>query len=71
MRAGMLLACIGCGSRLIWMVNKAGWMDVIQQAPALGTIWIITIVQLPLLRALIGLAVVGAWMYWAEMKLTP
>lgn len=71
MRAGMLIACILCGSRLIWLVNKASWMDVIQQAPALGTIWIITIVQLPLLRALIGLAVVGGWMYWAEMKLTP
>lgn len=71
MRAGMLLASIVCGSRLIWMVNKAGWLDVIQQAPALGTIWIITIVQLPLLRALIGLAVVSAWGYWADMKLTP
>lgn len=67
----MLLASIACGTRLIWMVNEAGWLDVIQQAPALGTVWIITIVQLPLLRALIALAVTTGWMYWAGMKLTP
>jgi hypothetical protein len=41
------------------------------QAPAMGTMWILTVVQLPLLRAVICLAIVGAWTWWTGMTLQP
>lgn len=37
----------------------------------MGTIWILTIVQLPLLRALAALAVVFAWGHYRKLKLVP
>ena len=37
----------------------------------MGTVWILTIVQLPLSRALIALVVVAGWTRYANMKITP
>ncbi|WOO80699.1 uncharacterized protein LOC62_03G004220 [Vanrija pseudolonga] len=65
------LISIVCGTRLIYLVNKASYIVVLRQGPAVGTLWILTIVQLPLSRAMLALAVITAWGYSQGMKLIP
>ncbi|WVQ99505.1 hypothetical protein IAU59_006640 [Kwoniella sp. CBS 9459] len=67
----LMAASLGSGCRLMWLVNKASWSVVTEQAPAMGTLWILTIVQLPLSRAMIALFGVGAWLWYAGLKLVP
>ncbi|TDL29354.1 hypothetical protein BD410DRAFT_758137 [Rickenella mellea] len=57
------------GARMIYNINKANWTTVITQCPPLATIWVYTIVQLELLPAVGGLAIVGAWTWWNGLKL--
>ncbi|CDZ98001.1 hypothetical protein [Phaffia rhodozyma] len=66
----LLVVSIVCGSRLMWIVNKAGWLVVIQQAPPISTIWVITICQLDLLFAVGGLGVVFAFKWWNGLNIT-
>ncbi|KAK4689296.1 hypothetical protein P7C73_g806, partial [Tremellales sp. Uapishka_1] len=67
-RSLLMSAGIFSGARLIWLVNKAPFMTTINQAPAVGTLWILTIVQLPLSRAVMSLVVVGIWSWYTGMK---
>lgn len=41
------------------------------QAPPMGTLWILTIVQLPLSRAVMALLGLTAWVYWTGYKISP
>ncbi|KAL7421946.1 hypothetical protein Q5752_003718 [Cryptotrichosporon argae] len=70
-RVLLLATSIAAGTRLIWLVNKAPYLLVMGQAPAVGTLWIITVVQLPLQHVAAALAVVFAWSWWAKMKFRP
>lgn len=45
--------------------------DTRVQAPAMGTIWILTIVQLPLSRCVPCLAAVAGWVWWTGMNVYP
>ncbi|KAL1411651.1 hypothetical protein Q8F55_002616 [Vanrija albida] len=65
------LISIACGTRLIYLVNRAPYRVVLRQGPAVGTLWILTIVQLPLTRAVLALAVISSWGYYKGMKLIP
>ncbi|WWC61979.1 uncharacterized protein I303_104566 [Kwoniella dejecticola CBS 10117] len=67
----LMFSSIFSGCRLIWLVNKASWSVVTAQAPPMGTMWILTIVQLPLSRAVLVLGTVAAWIWWEDMKLMP
>ncbi|WVQ81737.1 hypothetical protein IAT38_003862 [Cryptococcus sp. DSM 104549] len=67
----LMSASLLSGCRLIWLVNKASWSVVTAQAPPMGTLWILTIVQLPLSRAVIALASVGAWVWYSGMAIVP
>ncbi|WWC69992.1 uncharacterized protein I206_103936 [Kwoniella pini CBS 10737] len=67
----LMFSSIFSGCRLIWLVNKASWSIVTAQAPPMGTMWILTIVQLPLSRAVLALLIVGIWIWWQGMKLMP
>ncbi|BEJ08820.1 hypothetical protein CcaverHIS641_0509140 [Cutaneotrichosporon cavernicola] len=50
-------ASIAASMRVIWLINRASYLRVMEQGPACGTIWIATIVMLPLGRALLALVV--------------
>lgn len=67
----LMSASILAGCRLVWLVNKASWSVVTAQAPPMGTLWILTIVQLPLGRALLALMCVGGWFWYADLKFAP
>ncbi|WWD17110.1 hypothetical protein CI109_101547 [Kwoniella shandongensis] len=67
----LMAASIVSGCRLIWLVNKASWSLTTEQAPPMGTLWILTIVQLPLNRAVIALLAVGGWVWYSGMKIAP
>ncbi|WVW84128.1 hypothetical protein I302_106157 [Kwoniella bestiolae CBS 10118] len=67
----LISSSIIAGCRLIWLVNKASWSVVTAEAPPVGTLWILTIVQLPLSRAVLALLAVGGWIWWKGMKLMP
>ncbi|WVF71361.1 hypothetical protein IAT40_006165 [Kwoniella sp. CBS 6097] len=67
----LMASSTGSGCRLMWLVNKGSWSVVTEQAPSMGTLWILTIVQLPLSRAMIALAAVGGWLWYSGMKLIP
>ncbi|KAF8517843.1 hypothetical protein JB92DRAFT_2809684 [Gautieria morchelliformis] len=68
-QVGLFLASIAAGTRLIWLVNRAPWLVVIRQCPPLATVWIYAIAVLNLLPAVIGLALVGVWFWFSDMKL--
>lgn len=59
---------ISAGMRVLWLVNKTSYVTVMEQGPAVGTLWIMTIVLLPLAPAVLALAVVGGWSWWKGMK---
>ena len=44
---------------------------LIAQAPAMGTLWTLTIVQLPLDRAVLCLILVGGWTWYSGLSLQP
>ncbi|ORY32917.1 hypothetical protein BCR39DRAFT_522364 [Naematelia encephala] len=67
----LVLASAFCGSRLIWLVNKASWSIVTEQAPAMGTMWIVSIVQLPLKWAMLALTTVAAWVWYSGLSIRP
>ncbi|CAD6579088.1 MAG: hypothetical protein TREMPRED_002351 [Tremellales sp. Tagirdzhanova-0007] len=67
----LVVASVFSGTRLIWLFNKASWSVVTGQASAVGTLWILTIVQLPLGRAVIALAAVAGWCWWIGIKVIP
>ncbi|KAI9639332.1 uncharacterized protein MKK02DRAFT_39631 [Dioszegia hungarica] len=73
----LMTASLFTGCRLIWLLNKASWGVVTAQAslppftkaPAMGAVWTLTIVQLPLSRAVLCLFGVAAWCWCTGMKL--
>ncbi|KAK6909697.1 hypothetical protein L486_00656 [Kwoniella mangroviensis CBS 10435] len=67
----LISASLISGCRLIYLVNTASWSVVTAEAPPMGTLWILTIVQLPLSRAVLALGLVGGWIWWKGMKLMP
>lgn len=69
LQALLFLLSVGCGSRLVYIINKAGWLVVMKQAPPLGTIWVYTIAQIDLLPAVVALGLVGGYVKWNDYKI--
>ncbi|ODN80606.1 hypothetical protein L202_02796 [Cryptococcus amylolentus CBS 6039] len=69
--SALMAASILSGCRLIWLVNKASWSVVTAQAPSMGTLWILTIIQLPLGRAVMCLVIVGGWIWRSGLSVAP
>ncbi|WVQ73951.1 hypothetical protein IAR50_003532 [Cryptococcus sp. DSM 104548] len=69
--SALMAASILSGCRLIWLVNKASWSVVTAQAPPMGTLWILTIIQLPLGRAVMCLMIVGGWIWRSGLSIAP
>ncbi|RKP13994.1 hypothetical protein BJ684DRAFT_1172, partial [Piptocephalis cylindrospora] len=53
--------CIFCGSYMLYLVEKSPALGIMRQAPGLATLWIYAIFMLDLTKAMISLAVVGAY----------
>lgn len=60
MQAALFLMCIASGITLIHITSKEGYLKVMRQAPALGTLWVWSVVRMDLLWAMGGLAGVAA-----------
>ncbi|KAH8118438.1 hypothetical protein DFH11DRAFT_672326 [Phellopilus nigrolimitatus] len=69
MQALLFLLSVGCGSRLIYVVNWANWQIVMRQCPPLGTIWIYTVAQLDLAPAVAALGTVAAFVKWKDLNI--
>ncbi|KAL5527489.1 hypothetical protein ACEPAG_6280 [Sanghuangporus baumii] len=65
----IFLLSVGCGCRLIYIVNWASWRTVINQCASLGTIWVYSIVHLNLLPAVGALAIVAAYVKWKDLRI--
>ncbi|KAF9651112.1 hypothetical protein BDM02DRAFT_3111137 [Thelephora ganbajun] len=59
------------GPRLIWVVNRAAWRTVMQQAPPLAVLWIYTIFQMDLGPAVLSLIFVGVWFLQSGLRFFP
>jgi hypothetical protein len=57
------------GSFMIHTVNNEGYLVVISRSPALGTLWVWSIVQLDLLPAVISLVGVAAYVRWKGLNI--
>ncbi|BEJ16297.1 hypothetical protein CspHIS471_0509020 [Cutaneotrichosporon sp. HIS471] len=64
-------ASIAASMRVIWLINRASYLMVMEQGPACGTIWIATIVMLPLGRALLALVVWYGYVRYNEFSVSP
>lgn len=85
MQYGLAILSVISGSRLIYVVNRTNWTiimrqvgsfkpiryfaEVFRQCPPLGTMWVYTIVQLELGKAVAALAAVAAYVQWTGLKI--
>jgi len=65
----LFIISIAVGSRMIYQFNHASWLVNMSQCPPLATIWIYTIIQLELISAFLNLVVVGAFVWWKDLKI--
>jgi len=69
MQIALAILSVFSGSRLIYVVNRTNWTIVMRQCPPLGTMWVYTVVQLDLIKAVAALAAVAAYVQWAGLKI--
>ncbi|KAH7922457.1 hypothetical protein BV22DRAFT_1017229 [Leucogyrophana mollusca] len=69
MQIALFLLSLGVGPRMIWLINRGSWLVNMRQCPRFATIWLYTVVQLDLAPAVLSLAMIGGWSWWAGMKL--
>jgi len=65
----LFIISIAVGSRMIYQFNHASWLVNMSQCPPLATIWTYTIIQLELIPAFLNLVVVGAFVWWKDLKI--
>jgi len=65
----LFIISIVVGSRMIYQFNRSSWLVNMSQCPPLATIWIYTIIQLELIPAFLNLVVVGAFIWWKDLKI--
>ncbi|GMK55496.1 hypothetical protein CspeluHIS016_0205520 [Cutaneotrichosporon spelunceum] len=65
------VASIAASTRVIWLINRASYLMVMEQGPACGTIWIASIVMLPLGRALLALAAWYGYVWYNNFSISP
>jgi len=69
MQAFLFVLSLVVGPRMMWLINRGSWLVNMRQCPPLATIWVYTIVQLDLVPAVIGLAIVAGWVKWMGLRL--
>ncbi|KAH7916190.1 hypothetical protein BJ138DRAFT_1076025 [Hygrophoropsis aurantiaca] len=69
MQVALFILSLGVGPRMIWLINRGSWLVNMRQCPRFATIWLYTVVQLELIPAVVSLAMIGGWAWWADMKL--
>ncbi|CEH15368.1 hypothetical protein CBOM_03685 [Ceraceosorus bombacis] len=65
LEAFITLLSLASGVAFLWVYAKAPYTQSTRQLPPLGTIWVFTIVRLPLPHALAALAIVAGWTRYA------
>lgn len=63
-----LLSTAG-GSWMIYLINMESYVYVVGRCPALGTLWVYSVVRMELVDAVISLLLVGAYVRWKSLKL--
>jgi len=69
MQLGLAILSVVSGCRLIYVVNRTNWTIIMRQCPPLGTMWVYTIIQLDLVKAVAALVAVAAYVQWAGLKI--
>ena len=65
-----LIAAIFLGSKLIAMTNEDAYYAVMKRAPSIGTLWLWSILELPLFAALLGAVIPLSWaVFWKRYAL--
>lgn len=60
-----LVAAVFLGNKLITMTNEDGYYAVMKRAPSIGTLWVWSILELPLSAAVVGaVAPLGWGLFW-------
>ncbi|EGG04099.1 uncharacterized protein MELLADRAFT_108727 [Melampsora larici-populina 98AG31] len=62
------LSAIG-GSYMVFVMNKYSYLLVMKQTPALGTLWIYSVVRMDLIDAVISLVIVAGWCWVKKLSL--
>ncbi|KAG0147659.1 hypothetical protein CROQUDRAFT_61480 [Cronartium quercuum f. sp. fusiforme G11] len=62
------LSAIG-GSYMVHIMNKFSYLLVMKQTPALGTLWIYSVVRMELREAVISLCIVAGWCWYNKLSL--
>ncbi|KLO16322.1 hypothetical protein SCHPADRAFT_823341 [Schizopora paradoxa] len=69
MQVALTILSIISGCRLIYVVNRTNWTVIMRQCPPLGTMWVYTVVQLELGKAVAALAAVAGYVQWTGLKI--
>ncbi|KAK0567578.1 hypothetical protein OC844_000161 [Tilletia horrida] len=68
-RHGFFGLALGAGAGFLYVTAKSPFDAVIRQTPALGALWVMSIVKLDLLPAVLSLALVGGFVWALDLKL--
>ncbi|KDN53141.1 hypothetical protein K437DRAFT_271924 [Tilletiaria anomala UBC 951] len=69
LQAGLFLVGILSGCSFLWVMAKSDWEVVMRRTPPLGTVWVYSIVRLHLFPACVSLAIVAAFVRFADLNL--
>ncbi|KAH9816380.1 hypothetical protein DFH28DRAFT_965123 [Melampsora americana] len=64
----LCLSAIG-GSYMVFVMNKYSYLLVMKQTPALGTLWIYSVVRMDLIDAVLSLGLVAGWCWFKTLSL--
>lgn len=60
----LLILCLGSGTELVHLTSTSSYLKVMRQAPAIGVLWVWSVVGMDLSWAVVGLIGVGLGVTW-------
>ncbi|KAK0565866.1 hypothetical protein OC861_003527 [Tilletia horrida] len=69
LRSGFFGLSLGAGAGFLYVTAKSDYEAVLRQTPALGALWVMSIVKLDLIPAVVSLALVGAFVKVLDLDL--
>ncbi|KAE8225347.1 hypothetical protein CF319_g1906 [Tilletia indica] len=69
LRYGFFGLSLGAGAGFLYVTAKSDFESILRQTPALGALWVLSIVKLDLIPGLVSLGLVGAFVWALDLDL--
>lgn len=65
-QAALLMLSVACGCYVVHSVNETGYFAIMKRTPALGTLWVWSVLEMELWLDLLSCALVCGFTWWGE-----